>query len=187
MIKITGGVDINKLLDDVDPGAEGRGAAGLLEVQDSSRACPRSSRRRSASRSPTRSRTRRWRSTPARTTRSCAGWSCPSASLRPRIRALRTGRPTSSSTTPSPTSTRTAQKISEPSGASRSRSWPRKLRQPRPRWPGGRQLLRLRLRRPGEQREPREVLQVRDRRRQRHRQGAQMRRPARRPVVRGQP
>ena len=80
-IKITGGVDVNKLLDDVNTAlAEGQ----ALGVQGTQNLPEPADRRAEASRSPTRSRTRRSRSTPARTTRSCAAWWSRSASSTPK-------------------------------------------------------------------------------------------------------
>ena len=70
-IKITGGVDVNKLLDDVNTALE---KARGLGVEGSDR-CPRSSPTSRSSRPRTRSRTCRSRSTPARRTRRCGGWS----------------------------------------------------------------------------------------------------------------
>ena len=99
-IKITGGVDVAKLLDDVNTAL---GKAVVARPQARRRRCRRSSPTSSASRCSTRSRTRAWRSTPARTTRSCAGWSSTSASRTPRASTSGTSR----STSRSPTSTRT--------------------------------------------------------------------------------
>ena len=69
-IKITGGVDVNKLLDDVNQALQKTKELGVQGTEQ----LPTQLTEAQKNRSPTRSRTRRWRSTPARRTRSSAAW-----------------------------------------------------------------------------------------------------------------
>ena len=102
-IKITGDVDVPKLLDDVNTALAKLRSLGGARRGEPARPADRASR---SSRSPTRSRTSASRSTPARRTGSCAAWSSALKRRRPEDAAQQPLR-RASSTCRCSTSTRT--------------------------------------------------------------------------------
>ena len=107
-IKITGGVDVNKLLDDINASLAQASSLGLGSTGE----VPEKLTEEQRSRCSTPSRTRASRSTPARTTRSCARWSSTSAS-----RTAAAGRAARSPSRSELTGLNEDQEIAEPADA----------------------------------------------------------------------